>query len=74
MKFDKNKLDELVKMSDEELWEQIIAIGASYGFRMPKTPPPHEQMQALRSAVTADKKPNVGEALKILNNYRKEAK
>ncbi len=74
MKFDKSKLDELVKMSDKELWDQIVTIGASYGFRMPKDPPPHEQMEALRSTVTADKKPNVSEALRILNSYRKEAK
>lgn len=74
MKFDKVKLEEMLKLSDDKLWEQIVTIGASHGVRMPTKPPSKEQMARLRSCVSDGAKPNISEALKLLNTYRKESK
>lgn len=74
MKFDKAKLEEMLKLPDDKLWEQVVAIGASHGVRMPTKPPSKEQMARLRSCVSDGARPNIPEALKLLNAYRKETR
>ena len=73
MKIDKEKLSALLALPDEELWLKISEIAKGYGFKLPKTPPPHSDMERIRSAGSGAN-PNLGEALKLINKYRKEQK
>ncbi len=70
MKIDKAKLDALLKLSDEELWCEIVRVGASKGFKLPECAPPHCELERLRATVK-DGKINLGCALQIIDNYRK---
>ena len=42
MSFDQNALNELLRRSDEELWQMVLTIAALRGISLPKNPPPHE--------------------------------
>ena len=71
MRIDKDKLQALVAMPDDELWRQIVEIGKSHGFTLPTKTPPHAEMEKMRGAVNGGAKLNIGEAVKIINDYRK---
>ena len=71
MKINKEKLEALAALPDNMLWAEIVKAATSYGFTMPKDPPPHEKLEQLRSAINGGEKINTAEALKILNSYRK---
>lgn len=71
MKINKEKLDALCAMPDEELWHEVQKIAASYGFKLQGKAPSKEEMQKMRNAVSGSKI-NFGEALKIINNYKGE--
>ena len=70
MKIDKNKLDALMKLSDDDLWREIVRIGASKGFTLPTKTPAASELQRLRSTVS-DGRLNISSALKIIDSYRK---
>ena len=71
MKIDREKIKTLCALPDEELWAQIVTIGAEHGFELPKAPPKHEDMEKLRGAVNSGARFNLTAALKIIDNYRK---
>ena len=71
MRIDKEKLMALVSLPDTELWETVRQIGASHGFKLPTNPPPHEEMDKMRRAISDGKKPNLNEAIRLINDYRK---
>ena len=70
MRVDKEKLKGLLSLPDEALWAEIVKIGASYGFTLPESAPPKEQLNKLRSTVKEDKI-NALEAMRILGSIRK---
>ena len=70
MKFDKDKLNELVSMSDDELWKKVIEIGKSHGFTLPSKTPAHSELEKLRSIARDGSKMNVGLAMKMLSKYK----
>ena len=70
MKFDKDKLNELVALPDDELWKTVVEIGKSHGFTMPTKTPEHSELEKLRSIARDGSKMNVGLAMKILSKYR----
>lgn len=74
MRIDKEKLMALISLPDHELWETVCKIGESHGFKLPKNPPPHAELEKLRRAVSDGKKPNLNEAIRLINNYRKGQK
>ena len=74
MRIDKEKVKTLCALPDEELWAQIVSIGKEHGFTLPKSVPPHSEMQKLRDAVNGSTKMNLSAALKIIDNHRKSAK
>ena len=74
MKIDKEKISALAALDDNALWTQIRTIANSHGFKLPQTTPKHEQMEKLRFAITGSDKINLTDAIKILNQYRKEQK
>ena len=70
MRFDKDKLNELVSMPDDELWQQVVKIGKTHGFTLPEKTPSHDELEKLRSIARDGSKMNVGLAMKMLNKYR----
>lgn len=69
MKIDREKMEALCAMPDEQLWREVQRIAASYGFKLPDKVPSKEEMQKMRDAVSGTKI-NLGEALKIIKNYK----
>lgn len=72
MKINKEMLDRLASMSDAELWGQIRAIAGSHGLKIPDGIPPHAEMEKLRSMMRGETKMSLGEAVKIINNQKRE--
>lgn len=70
MKLDREKLNELVSLPDDELWKKVIEIGKGHGFVLPTKTPPHAELEKLRSIAREGSKMNVASALKILAKYR----
>ena len=73
MKVDKEKLNKLLSLPDEELWGELVKIGGSYGFRLPDKTPTKDQLTRLRQTVKNDRI-NARDALKMLNSIRRENK
>ena len=70
MKFDKSQLEAIAALPDEQLWATVVGIAKGYGFNLPAKTPPHEDIERMRDAVRGDKI-NVGEAMRLLNSYKK---
>ena len=69
MKIDREKIAALAALPDDELWHEIVTIGAKHGFNMPKKTPPHSELEKLRNTVGGDKL-KLGDALRILNSFK----
>jgi hypothetical protein len=70
MRLDKDKLNELVNLPDDELWKKVIEIGKGHGFILPSQTPPHAELEKLRSIARDGSKMNVASAIKLLSKYR----
>ena len=70
MKFDRNKLDALMKLSDDDLWAEIVRVGASKGFNLPTGTPPHAELEKLRGIATGGKI-SMSEAMMLINKYKR---
>ena len=73
MKIDKAQLEAIAALPDDKLWAEIVRMGESYGINMPKATPPHDQLEKLRSTVNGTRL-NIGEAVRILTEYKKGGK
>ena len=71
MRFDKAKLEKLAAMPDDQLWAEVTRIANSFGYSLPKQTPSHADLEKMRVAVRSDKI-NVSEALKLVNQYKKD--
>ena len=70
MKLDKNKLNELVSLPDDELWKKVVEIGKSHGFILPSKTPEHSELEKLRSIARDGAKMNVASAVKLMSKFR----
>ena len=70
MRIDSERLNALLKLSDDELWAEIVRVAATKGFKLPERTPAHCELERLRSTVK-DGRLNVGSALRIIDEYRK---
>ena len=70
MRINKDALNQLALLPDEKLWQEVVRMAQSHGFTLPTKTPPHEELEKLRGAVTGAKL-NLGEAMRLLNNYKK---
>lgn len=70
MRIDKDKLNELVELSDDELWKKVVEIGSTHGFTLPTKTPAHEELEKLRGIVRDGSRMNMVSAMKLLNKYR----
>ncbi len=73
MQFDQNALNELLRLDNEALWKTVLTIASLRGISLPQTPPPAEEFAKLRGLLSGagSGKPDVAQALKILDDYRK---
>ena len=74
MKLDKDKLCRMLAEDDETLWREIRSIAKGHGLNLPDTPPPHSEMERLRSTVGDGSRINLTDAIKIINSYKRGAK
>ena len=70
MRIDREKLEALAAMPDDQLWAEVVRIAASFGYALPKQTPPHQELEKMRSAARSEKI-NVSDALRILNEYKR---
>ena len=70
MRFDKSQLEAIAALPDDKLWATVVGLAKGYGFNLPEKTPPHEDIERMREAVRGDKI-NVGEAMRLLNTYKK---
>ena len=71
MRFDKEKLAELINLPDDQLWKTVVTIGKTHGFVLPERTPPHEELEKLRKIAKDGSKMNVTAAMRILGKYVK---
>lgn len=69
MRFDKEKLNELVSLPDDELWKRVVEIGRMHGFTLPDKTPAHDELEKLRKIAKDGSKMNVASAMRILGKY-----
>ena len=70
MKFDKNQLQALAALPDDELWMEVVKIASSFGYSLPEKTPSHNDIQKIRDAINGQKI-SITDAAKILNQYKK---
>ena len=71
MKFDKEKLNELIALPDDKLWKTVVSMGKMHGFTLPEKTPAHDDLEKLRRIAKDGSRMNVGAAIKILSKYAK---
>lgn len=74
MKLNKEQLDKIAALSDEELWGEVRGIASKHGFTLPERTPGKSEMQKLRGAISGGAKLNLAEAVRILNEYKRGTK
>jgi hypothetical protein len=70
MRVNKEQLEMLAALPDDELWREIVKMASSYGFTLPTGTPSHTDLERLRNTVRGDRI-KVSDALKMLNEYRR---
>ena len=73
MRINKEELERLCALPDEALWAEVQRIGSAHGFTLPAATPSHEDMEKLRG-IAGGSRINMGEAMRILNEYRRQGK
>ena len=71
MNFDKNKLDTLVSLPDEDLWNEIRKMAGAHGLNLPNTAPPPEEIERLRTICRDSSKISMLQAMRIVNNIKR---
>ena len=71
MRINKEEIKALCEKSDKELWQGLRAIAAENGYTLPEKTPPHEDLERVRSIISGKEKIGLGEAVRILNSYKK---
>lgn len=71
MKIDKDKLKAMTELSDAELWGEIRRVAKRHGFTLPEKTPEHSEMEKMRGAMSGGAKLNLGEAVRILNDFKR---
>lgn len=74
MRIDKDKLQKMASMSDEELWMTVCRVANDHGLKLPSAVPPSEDMARLRGTIKGADKINLGEAMRIINDYKRSEK
>lgn len=71
MKLDKNTIDMITKMSDENLWRIICALGVSSGIDLSGVTVGPREMQNVRLALQQMTDDDIGRAMEIIDNCKR---
>lgn len=71
MKINKEKLEALAALPDDELWGEVKKMAKGYGINLPSETPSHAELENLREVARGDKI-NIGEAMRLVNDYRRK--
>lgn len=71
MKIDKTKLDAMLTLSDEQLWEEIRSVAKSKGINMPERTPSNAELNKVRSALADADKLNLPTAIRLINDLKR---
>lgn len=66
MKFDRKSLEELSRLSDEELWREIQKIATAYGIKLQSGVPDKKKLDKVRAMCRGDVKLKLSDAMKII--------
>ena len=72
MKPDRELIEKLKDADDAALWATVRGIALEKGFRLPEATPPHETMERLRGTLSGNGTLSLGEAARVIAQYRKE--
>ena len=70
MKIDKNKLEAMLSLSDEELWREIRTVAKSKGISMPEKTPSCTELTKVRSALADADKLSLPSAMRLINELK----
>lgn len=70
MKIDPALIQSLLAMPDDQLWATVRAFAATKRIHLSEATPPKETMQTLRGAFSNADQFDLGQAVKIISNYR----
>ena len=71
MKINKEELKRLSEKPDAQLWQEILSMAKSHGYKLPETAPKHEDLEKIRRALSGAEKISLADAAKIMNSYKK---
>ncbi len=71
MRLDKEKIEKLAKLPDDELWREVVAIARTYGIGLSEKTPPREEMEKMRATVMGGMKLSMSDAVRLINEYKK---
>ena len=71
MKIDKEKLDRMLNMSDDELWREIKSICDRVKISVPNETPPHDKLESLRE-IAHSGRISFSEAMRMLADYKRK--
>lgn len=71
MKIDKTKLDAMLNLSDEQLWQEIRSVAKSKGINMPEKAPSGAELNKVRSALSDADKLNLPTAMRLINDLKR---
>lgn len=71
MKIDKNKLDAMLTLSDEQLWAEIRAVASAKGINMPEKTPSGAELGKVRSALKDADKLSLPSAMRLINDLKR---
>ena len=74
MKINTEKLAKYAELGDEELWQTMLGIAGNHGHKIEAPMPTHSEMERIRRIMRGEEKIGLGEAMKLLNTYKKGGK
>lgn len=70
MKINKEKLMEMAKLEDSELWREIRNEAAKFGYSLPEKTPSPEEMAKIKSIMKNADKISAGDVLKLMSAFK----
>lgn len=71
LKIDKEKLERMLSLTDDELWSEIKVICERVRISVPQETPPHEKLEQLRG-IARGGRISFSEAMRMLADYKRK--
>ena len=72
MRINKEKIERLAALPDEELWKEIRSMLSKHGIHLPDRIPSHEDMKRLRDAFVLGEGISPMEAARFIGEYKRK--